>query len=103
MARFDVYKNPDQSEQAEVPFYLDVQNTFVDVDTRAVVPIVELDYLRRVTRNLNPELNILGKTYILNTSAIGAIPLSELRRPVENIAAQQISIQQALDALFGSY
>lgn len=103
MARFDVYRNPDKSELSEVPYYLDVQNTFVEVDTRAVVPIVELDYLRRLTRNLNPELNILGKRYILNTSAIGAIPLSELRRPVENIAAQQIFIQQALDTLFGSY
>ena len=103
MARFDVYRNPDKSEQSEVPFYLDVQNSFVEVDTRAVLPIVELDYLRRATRDLNPELTILGKTYILNTSAIGAIPLSELRRPVENIAAQQDFIQQALDTLFGSY
>jgi toxin CcdB len=103
MPRFDVYKNPDRSEQSEVPFYLDVQNSFVEVDTRVVLPVVALSYLRHTTQDLNPELTILGKSYVLNTSAIGAIPLNELRRPVENIANQQILIQQALDTLFGSY
>jgi toxin CcdB len=103
MARFDVYRNPDKSEQAKVPFYLDVQNTFVDIDTRAVVPLVEAHYLRVVTGELNPLLKVRGEACIMNTSAIGVVPTSFLRRPVGNVADQQVAIQQALDTLLGSY
>ena len=30
MARFDVFANPEASERAETPYFLDVQNDYID-------------------------------------------------------------------------
>ncbi len=103
MARFDVYQNPDSGPGDEFPYFLDVQNTFIDVDTRVVVPLVGPHYLERLVRDLNPELLVSGEPLVMHTSAIGAVPTSELRRAVVNISEQQLPIQHALDTLFGGY
>ncbi len=103
MARFDVYQNPDSGPGNECPYFLDVQNTYIDVDTRVVVPLVGPRYLARLVRDLNPELRVSGKPFVMHTSAIGAVPTSELRRAVVNITDQQVPIQHALDTLFGGY
>lgn len=103
MARFDVYPNPDSGERAKIPFWLDVQNTFIDVDTRVVVPLHAANRFQGRVRDLNPELLVQGKTVVMNTSALGAVPVADLRRPVTNLATQQISIQEALDTLLGGY
>jgi hypothetical protein len=39
----------------------------------------------------------------MDTPALGAAPTTGLRRAVDNLAAQQLVIQNALDTLFGSY
>jgi hypothetical protein len=39
----------------------------------------------------------------LNTAALGAVPDTELRKPVANLAQHQVLIQGALDTLFGGY
>jgi len=102
--RFDVYANPDAAERKLVPFFLDVQNDFLgDLETRVVVPLWTATAFRRSVRSLNPELEVEGKRVVMDPAAIGAVPSSELRRPVSNLASQQLAIQDALDTLFGSY
>jgi hypothetical protein len=54
-------------------------------------------------RDLHPELTVDGKTLVMDTPSIAALPITELRRPVANLADQRILIQDALDTLFGSY
>ncbi len=103
MARFDVYRNPDSGPGGDIPYFLDVQNTFVEEETRAVVPLTSTLYLSHPVRDLNPEVVVAGKSFVMHTSAIGAVPTSELRRAVVNIADQQLAIQLALDTLFGGY
>jgi hypothetical protein len=103
MARFDVYRNPDGGPGDEFPYLLDVQNTFIEVDTRVVVPLVEPRYLDRLVRDLNPELRVSGEPLVMHTAAIGAVPTSELRHAVVNLTDQQLPIQHALDTLFGGY
>jgi hypothetical protein len=103
MARFDVYQNPESDERAKVPFWLDVQNTFIEVDTRVVVPLHTANRFRGRVRDLNPELLVQGKTVVMNTSALGAVPITGLKHPVANLATQQIPIQEALDTLLGGY
>ena len=39
MARYDVYPNPDTEDRAATPYLLDVQNNFLEIDTRVVVPL----------------------------------------------------------------
>ena len=48
-------------------------------------------------------LTVDGKTLVMDTPSIAALPITELRRPVANLADQRILIQDALDTLFGSY
>ena len=103
MARFDVYQNPDAAERKTVPYFLDFQNTFLEIGTRVVIPLyVEKQFINTV-RNLEASLMVQGHTVIMNTSALGSIPIADLRRPVANIAAQQSLVQNALDTLFGGY
>ncbi|MEO5660542.1 MAG: CcdB family protein [Polaromonas sp.] len=104
MARYDVYANPDADDRAATPYLLDVQNNFLEVDTRVVVPLHEASrfYLASV-RDLNPQLEVLGQVLVMNTAAMGAIPSSDLRRPFASIANQSVVIQNALDTLLGGY
>lgn len=103
MARFDVYQNPDADERARVPYWLDVQNTFIDLETRVVVPLHTAGRFNERIRDLNPEFVVRGEEVVMNTSALGAVPATDLRSPVTNLIAQQNLIQEALDTLFGGY
>ncbi len=104
MARFDVYANPDATERKVVPYLLDVQNDYLHgLETRVVVPLRSASLLQLRAKGLNPELEVVGKAVVMETAAIGAIPISELRRPVANLLLDQRTIQDALDTLFGSH
>ena len=104
MARFDVYANPDKDERKLVPFYLDVQSDFIrGMQTRVVVPLWKAGLLPIRAENLNPEFEIEGQRVVMDTPALGAVPTSALRRTIGTLASQQLTIQDALDALFGSY
>ncbi|HET8748881.1 MAG TPA: CcdB family protein [Ramlibacter sp.] len=104
MARFDVYGNPDPAERKTIPYFLDLQNQFLEgLQTRAAVPLWTPQAFRGRVRNLNPELKVEGNPVVMDTAAIAAIPTGELRRPVANLADQRLAIQNALDTLFGSY
>ena len=103
MARFDVYQNPDVNERKHVPYFLDVQNTYLEIGTRVVIPLHEIAKFVHNVKNLNFELVVRGKQVIMNTSALGAVPISDLRQPIANISTQQELIQNALDTLLGGY
>ena len=104
MARFDVFANPDASDRSTIPYMLDVQNEFLGIlETRVVVPLYASSRFSTRARNLNPEFEIAGKSVIMDTLSLGAIPIAELRKPVANLADRQLDIQDALDTLFGSY
>lgn len=104
MARFDVYPNPDVDERKLIPFFLDVQNDHVQgLQTRVVVPLWNSGMLPIRAENLNPEFDVAGQRVVMDTASLGAAPASALRRAVQNLASQQLAIQDALDTLFGSY
>jgi len=103
MARFDVYQNPDASERTRIPYWLDVQNTFIELATRVVVPLHDASRFKGRVQDLNPELQVQGRSVVMNTAALGAVPATELRAPVANLALQQSLIHEALDTLFAGY
>ncbi len=104
MAQFDVYANPDKADRKWIPFLLDIQNDHLEgLDTRVVVPLWTPEALRPQVRRLNPSLIVDGRTVIMDTASVGAVPTAELRRPIENLAVRRLDIQDALDTLFGSY
>ena len=104
MARFDVYANPDASERKQTPYFLDVQNDFIDgLTTRVLIPLRKEPAFGTRARNLNPLLMVSNDSVVLDTAAIGAAPLSELRKPVANLRDSRAVVQEALDTLFGAY
>jgi len=104
LARFDVYPNPDPDERKHMPYMLDVQNDYLHgLDSRVVIPLWNASAMPLRAKRLNAELEVAGKTVVMDTAGIGAIPTGELRRPVANLGHQQLTIQDALDSLFGSY
>ncbi|WP_367068765.1 CcdB family protein [Oryzisolibacter sp. LB2S] len=104
MARFDVYANPDPEEQPRIPFFLDIQSDFIEgLHTRIVVPLWAEGLLSPRAQDLHPTLDVSGQRVVMDTAALGAVPDSFLRRKVDNLSAQQLDIQNALDLLFGGY
>jgi len=104
MARFDVYANPDRDERNIIPFFLDIQNDHIKgFQTRVMVPLWDAAMIASRTADLNPELEVKGQRVVMDTPALGAVPLSAFKRAVDNLGPQQLIIQNALDTLFGSY
>jgi toxin CcdB len=104
MARYDVYANPDVSERKHTPYLLDVQNDYIDaLTTRVVVPLRTEAAFGLRARNLNPSFVVAAHNVVLDCAALGAIPLSELRKPVASLREERPAIQEALDTLLGAY
>ena len=51
--------------------------------------------------NLNPAFTVLGHEVVLDTAALGAVPVSELNKAVNSLRDSRASIQEAIDTLFG--
>jgi toxin CcdB len=104
MPRFDVYANPEAAERKLTPYLMDLQNNHIGhLATRAVVPLRREAAFGPRARNLNPMFSIGGDNVVMDTAALGAVPLSELRKPVANLGAHRAEVQEALDTLFGAY
>jgi toxin CcdB len=104
MARFDVYPNPAAAERKHTPFFLDVQNDYVDsLGTRVVVPLRKSALFGPRARNLNPTFTVADTDVVLDAATLGAVPTSLLRKPIANLRDARAPIQEALDTLFGSF
>jgi toxin CcdB len=104
MARYDVYFNPDKSEHRHTPFVLDVQNDHIDVvETRVVIPLRDAGAHGARLDRIHPAFRVEERDVVLDTPTLATFPRGWLRHPVVNLREQQHEIQDALDALFGSY
>lgn len=104
MARYDVYANPVPAERKRTPYLLDVQNDYIDaLTTRVVIPLRREALFGPRARNLNPTISVDSDIVVLDTAALGAVPLSALRKPVANAGQERAAVQEALDTLFGAY
>jgi toxin CcdB len=104
MARFEVFANPEASERAHTPYFLDVQHDYIDgLETRVVIPLRTESAFGPRARHLNPVLDVHGESVVLDTATLGAVPLSELRQPVLRLGTDRGAVQDALDTLFGAF
>lgn len=104
MARFDVYPTPLLDEKRHTPFWLDVQADHLDaLATRVVVPLRRVSAGEPATARLNPEFIVEGTRVYADTANLAAYPFSLLRRPVANLRAERLAIDDALDFLFTGY
>ena len=103
MARYDVFANPVAAERKRIPYFLDVQNDYIDsLSTRVVVPLWHESAFGLRARNLNPCFAVAANSLVLDTAALAAVPGSELRRAVASLSHERAAIQEALDTLFGA-
>lgn len=100
MARFDVYRYSDA-----VPFVIDVQaNLLAELKTRAVIPLLpQAQAKQEQLPKLKPVIKVKGKNYVLMTTDIGTLRISELKEPVDNVEEQRQTIVNALDFLFQGF
>ncbi len=104
MPRFDVYANPSVRERKTTPFLLDVQNDYIaGLATRVVIPLRSEAYFGARADRLNPLVRVGDEVVVLDTAAMGAVPLSLLKRPLNNLRSMQGDITTALDTLFGAF
>lgn len=104
MARYDVYAHPDPAQRKTTPYLLDVQNNYIEaVATRVVVPMRDRELVNKPLRDLNPIFEIEGKSVLLDTTALGAFPANQLKKPVARLTSQASVITSALDTLLGGY
>ena len=103
MARFDVFANPDASEQAHTPYFLDVQNDYLNgLDSRVVIPLRSAEDFGPRARGLNPLLTVAGQAVVLDCATLGAVPLSTLQCLVTRLVDGRDEVRAALDTLFGA-
>ncbi len=103
MPRFDVYANPSVRERKTTPLLLDVQNDYIDgLATRGVIPLRSEAYFGARADRLNPLVRVADEAVVLDTAAMGAVPLNLLKRPLTNLRSAQDDITTALDTLFGA-
>jgi toxin CcdB len=104
MARFDVYANPEPGERRHTPYLLDVQNDYISaLASRVVIPLRRQAAFGPPAGDLNPVLSVEQDMVVLDTAALGAVPMALLKPPVANLRRDRETIQEALDALFGSH
>jgi len=104
MARFDVYANPSERERRATPFFLDVQNDHISgLGTRVMIPLRREDMFGARAKRLNPLVQVDNEPLVLDTAALGAVPLSLLHHPLANLRAQRDEITDAMDTLFGAF
>lgn len=101
MSRLTVYRNPTRSEWKHTPFLLDVQIDFIaSLATRVVVPLRSRDVFPAPLDRLNPVFDIEGRTVVMDTAALAALPANALRTAIADLRRQRLDIDNALDFLF---
>ena len=87
-----------------VGYVLDVQSDLLDpLNTRVVVPLMPEVQAPRPARRLNPVFEIEGTPHVLVTQYLSAMPLSDLGKPVGNLAEHAPVISNALDMVFHGF
>ena len=106
MARFDVYRNPEPTRSADVPYLLDVQcDMLAGLDSRIVIPLRRVDRFSTVglPRNLAPIFEIERLACFLETPKLAAVPARILKVPLISLVGNSSTIIGAMNFLFQGF
>ena len=97
MAQFDVYRNSSSKTNKAYPFLVDVQNSVIDqLATRLVVPLTKNKTKNSLyMKNLTPEIEFEGETYLFLTQQLSSIPEDVLKDCIG-------SLEQSRELLIGA-
>ncbi|MDD5372584.1 MAG: CcdB family protein [Sulfurimonas sp.] len=101
MAQFDVYKNPNQKTNQEIPFLLDIQNDILkELSTRVVVPLV---LNMKPAKILNPKFEINSLTVTMSTAELAGISTDNLGLLVCSLKDKRDEIISAVDFMITGF
>jgi len=99
MSRYDVYPNP-----SGTGYLLDVQADILQpLNTRTVVPLLQLNEAPKPAKTLNPVFDIAGEPHAMVTQYIAAVPDRELQNPTCSVLQRHDDIVAAIDFLFHGF
>jgi toxin CcdB len=101
MAQFDVFENPNSDSSERIPYLLDVQsNLLSQLASRVVVPLSDSPDLKgRAAQRLHPLFSIRGRSVMMLTHQLAAVPASRIGNKVTNLSGTRDEIIAALDFL----
>ncbi len=100
MAQFDVYRNPEPSTAAEVPFLLDIQNDLLSgLATRVVVPLFAEAAMPRPAMTLNPVFEVSGQRVVMSTAELAGVRLGAIGEHVVSLVGRRDDIVRAIDVI----
>jgi toxin CcdB len=102
MARFDVYRNENAASGKRFPYLLAVQSELLEnLHTCVVVPLGKASTVDgKPMDKLMPSVTVDGAAWTMYTPELAAVPVTILRKRIENLWQQRDAIQGALDFLF---
>lgn len=97
MAKYDVYL-------IENEYFLDVQaNILGDLNSRMIVPLMQINDAPKAAKRLNPTFEIDGQKLLMVTQYMASVPTKVLNQPVTNLSDHFAEITNALDMLFQGF
>ncbi|MGY0311966.1 CcdB family protein [Alteromonas macleodii] len=99
MAHFDVYRNPSSKTNRAYPFLVDAQNSVIDqLATRLVVPLTKNKTRNSLyMKNLTPEIEFEGETYLFLTQQLNSIPEDALKDYIGSLEQSRELLIDAID------
>jgi toxin CcdB len=83
---------------------VDVQADIIpSVGTRLVIPLYELSEVPRSMPRLHPIIAIEGRSHVLATHLIAAVPIPELGSPIGSLDNHYDRIVAAIDMVFNGF
>jgi toxin CcdB len=105
MSQFDVYRNPDRTTAARIPYVVVLQSNLLEgIEHHVVAPlrIKQDDSVIPVLR-LNPLVTIDDCEFHVRVQDIATVPRRMLKSPIANLSPQREEILAALDFLFTGF
>ena len=105
MAQFSVYRNKNPRTKATFPFLVDVQSDLLEpLGTRVVVPLTKAPGLaKKPVSHLAPEISFSGDRYLLMTSQLAGVTLSDLGPVAGTLVEERQAILAAVDFLLTGF
>jgi toxin CcdB len=102
MRQFDVFPNPDTESRTRFPYLVVLQSDLLErLEDIVVAPLRDPRRGKPVPiLRLNPNVEVMGASYLIFMQSLAAIPRRLLTAPVANLSPQRDEIIAALDVLF---
>lgn len=100
MAQFDVHKNLNPASKTIAPYILNLQNDLLDdLPTRLIAPLKTGKILGGKISTLMPEVEVLGKKYLVVVAESAGLHISHLGPKVGNLKVHRQQLVSAMDIL----